>query len=79
MGRVGQTKEEKYHIISLVCSETKNKLHKRIYLQNRLTDLENECMVTRQEGLGEGVVRQFGIHMYTTALLTTDNQQGLAV
>ena len=38
-----------------------------MYLQNRLTDLENELMVTRQEweGWREGIVREFGIHMYT--------------
>ena len=31
----------------------------------RLTDLENELMVTRGEGLGGGIVREFGIDMYT--------------
>ena len=35
------------------------------YLQNRnrLTDLENELMVTRGEG-GGGIVREFGIDIY---------------
>ena len=38
-----------------------------MYLQNRngLTDLENEFMVTRREGWGKGIVREFGIDMYT--------------
>ena len=36
-------------------------------------------MVTGQEGSGERLVREFGIDMYTTALFTTDNQQGLVV
>ena len=42
-----------------------------MYLQNRLTDLENELMVTRQEweGWREGIVREFGIDMYTLLYL----------
>ena len=38
-----------------------------IYLQtrNRLTDLENEFMFARGEGWGEGIVKEFGIGMYT--------------
>ena len=37
-----------------------------MYLQNRngLTDLENEVMVTGEEGWREGIVREFGIDMY---------------
>ena len=34
-------------------------------LQNRLTDLENEFMVIRREGWREGMVREFGMDMYT--------------
>ena len=38
-----------------------------MYLQNTngLTALENELMVTRGEGGTEGIVREFGIDMYT--------------
>ena len=37
--------------------------------RNRLTDLENKLMVTRGEGLGGGIVREFGIDMYTLLYL----------
>ena len=35
----------------------------QMYLQNRkrLTDLENELMVAREKGKGEGIVREFGM------------------
>ena len=36
---------------------------------NRLLDLENEFIVTREEGWGEGIVREFGIDMYTLMYL----------
>ena len=36
---------------------------------NRLLDLENEFIVTREEGWGEGIVREFGIDMYTLLYL----------
>ena len=38
-------------------------------LRHRLTDLENELMVTSGEGWGEGIVREFGIDMYTLLYL----------
>ena len=36
---------------------------------NRLLDLENEFIVTREEGWGEGIVREFGIDVYTLLCL----------
>ena len=36
---------------------------------NRLLPLENEFIVTREEGWGEGIVREFGIDMYTLLYL----------
>ena len=41
-----------------------------MYLQNgnRLKDLE-KLMVTRREGWGEGIVRKFGVDMYTLLYL----------
>ena len=38
-------------------------------IRNRLTDLENELMITREKGLGERIVREFGIDMYTLLYL----------
>ena len=45
---------------------SKNKRYKWTYLQNRmrLTDLENEPVIVRGKD-GEGIVREFGIDMYT--------------
>ena len=37
--------------------------------QNRFTDLENKLMATRGEGSGDGIVREFGIDMYTLLYL----------
>ena len=54
--------------------EYKNKCYKWIpyLLQNRkrLTDLENEFMITRGEGWREGIVREFGTGMYILLYLT---------
>ena len=33
--------------------------------RNRLTDLENELMVARGERWRKGIVREFGINIYT--------------
>ena len=41
-----------------------------------LTDLENELMVTRREGLGGGIDREFGIVHVHTAIFKIGNQQG---
>ena len=56
-----------YHLYA----ESKKDWYKWTYLQNRngLTDLENELMVTRWEGWGEGIVREFGTDMYTLLYL----------
>ena len=42
------------------------------YLQNRngLTDLENKLMVTKDEDWGEGIAREFGMHLHTLLHLT---------
>ena len=47
------------------------KWHRHIYLQNRnrLTNLENKLMVTREKRWAEGTVREFGIDMYTLLYL----------
>ena len=52
-------------------AESKKKWYKWTYLQNRnrLTDLENELMVTMGEGCQGGIVREFGIDMYTLLYL----------
>ena len=44
---------------------------KQMNLQNRkrLTDLENKLMVARGEGRREGIVREFGMVMYTLLYL----------
>ena len=41
------------------------KLGGKTLWRNRLTDLENELMAAKGEGWGEGIVREFGIDLYT--------------
>ena len=54
-----------------LCAGSKKKWHKRTYLQNRsrFTDLENELMVAKGDGSGEGIVRESGMVMYTSLYL----------
>ena len=47
----------------------RNYMNGLIYKKNRLTDLETELMVAREEGWGEGIVRKFGVDMYTLLYL----------
>ena len=51
----------------------------RMNLQNRkrLTDLENKLMVARGEGRREGIVREFGMDMYTLLYLKWISNKGL--
>ena len=37
--------------------------------RNRVTDLENELKIASREGLGEMIVREFGMDMYMTLYL----------
>ena len=46
-----------------------------LLIKQRLTDLENKLMVT----CGEGIVREFGMDMYTLLFFKMDNQQGPTV
>jgi len=41
----------------------------KVEFETRLTDLENKLMVARGEGWGDGIVREFGIHMYNLLYL----------
>ena len=56
-------------MISLTCGIEKEMMQMNLQNRNRLTDLENELMVTRGEGGGKQIVREFGIHMYTLLYL----------
>ena len=48
----------------------RNDTNELIYkIRNRLTDLENEFMITREKGLGQRIVRKFGIDTYTLLYL----------
>ena len=42
-----------------------------LLIKQRLTDSENKLMVTS----GEGIVREFGMDMYTLLFFKMDNQQ----
>ena len=64
------TEKEKYHMILIICGifKKKEKWDNWTYLQNqnRLTDLANELMVTRVEGLEVGTDSEFEIDMHYT-------------
>ena len=50
-------------------------------LQNRsrLTDLENKLMISKAEGWERGIVREFGIDMYTLLHLKWTTSQDLFI
>ena len=60
--------------------EFKKKRYKWTFLQsrNRLIDVENKLMVTKEETLEGGINDEFGINIYTI-LYKIDNQQGPTV
>ena len=45
----------------------------RFIFRKRLTELENDLIVVRGEGWGKGIVREFGMDLYTL-LYKMDNQ-----
>ena len=49
LSEVTQTEKDKYHMILLICGIWKNDTSE---LRNRLTDIENKFMVTKEE-IGE--------------------------
>ena len=48
----------------LLYAESKKMIQMKLQNRNRLTDLENELIVTTGEGLWGGIDREFGIDMY---------------
>ena len=52
-----------------VSSETGVNLTLKVLFSNRLTDLENELMITRWGRMEEGIVRGCGLDMYTLLYL----------
>ena len=51
LSEVSQKEKDRYHMISLIC-EIKKKGYQQTYLRNRVTDVENKSMVTKEEGEG---------------------------
>ena len=83
LSEVSQTEKDKYHMISLTCRIFKTKWYKWTFLQNRsrLTDLENELMVTRGWVGGGGWRDRVWVwdwHAHN-AIFKIDNQQGPTV
>ena len=56
-------------MISLICRILKNDTNELIYKTETDSDLENELMVTRGKGWRGGIVREFGIDIYTLLYL----------
>ena len=55
VSEVSQTEKDKYWMISLICGIQKNDTNEIICKTEKLTDLENEFMVTMGEGCGGGI------------------------
>ena len=68
LSEVSQTEKDKYHMILLICGVLEM-IQMNLQNRNRLLDLENELMINRGKGLGEGIVREFGIDMHTLLYL----------
>ena len=45
--------------------------------RNRLIALENELMAAKKEGWGEGIIREFGMDMYTLVYLKCKTNQDM--
>ena len=50
LSEVNQTEKEKYHITSLRCGIEKEMIRMNLQNRKRLTDLENELIVTEGKG-----------------------------
>ena len=67
LSEVSQTEKEKYCMTSLICGIQKEMM--QMNLQNRKRLTENKLMTAKEEEWGEGIVREFGIDMYTLLYL----------
>ena len=67
LSEVSQTKEEEYCMASIIYVESKMKWHEFAYKTE--TDSENEFMVAGEKDGREGLVRVFGMVMYTLLYL----------
>ena len=55
---------------SLICGIRKEMIQMNLLTKQRLTALENQLMVAGHEGeVGEGIVGEFGMHVYTLLYL----------
>ena len=67
LSEASQTEKEKYCMTSLICGIQKEMM--QMNLQNRKRLTENKLMTAKEEEWGEGIVREFGIDMYTLLYL----------
>ena len=49
LSEISLTEKNKCHMISLICGILKNDTNQLIYKTNRLTDIENKLMITKEE------------------------------
>ena len=63
LSEVSQTEKDKYHMISLIHGILKNGTNEFIYKTNRLIDVENKLMVTKDKA--GGINWECGINRYT--------------
>ena len=67
LNEISQIEKEKFHTTSLICRIQKQMI--QINLQNRDSDSYNELRVGWEWGLGERIVREFGMDIYTLLYL----------
>ena len=69
LSEASQTEKEKYCMTFLICGLQKEMMQMNLQNRKRLTDLENKLMAAKEEEWGRGIVREFGIDMYTLLYL----------
>ena len=71
-----KSEKEKYRMISLICRILKQMIQMNLFTkQKQIHRLENEFMVTtRGYEWGEGIIREFGVDMYTLLYLKWTNK-----
>ena len=69
LSEVSQSEKEKYCMTSLICGLSKEMIEMNLQNRNRFTYLERMNYGCWEERWGEGIVREFGMDMYTLLYL----------
>ena len=69
LSELSETEKEKYCMTILICGIWKEMIQMNLQNRKRLTDLREWIYGCWGEGCGEGIVREFGMDMYTLLYL----------